>query len=769
MHFEFADHKIKGGVTVLATQYDMRDYQQAAKDAVLNDWKQGIRSTMVVLPTGTGKTVVSSSVAETLWEWHHTREIDYSGAILFLAPREELILQTRDKFVRQIPDARIAIEMGDEHKAHRQLFRKPEIVLATTASMLSRYKHYPKDYFGAAFLDECFVAGTKVDGRNIETIAEGELVRSFNHDTGQIELRPVLRVSKRRPVAGLLRVTIEDGRSFICTPEHPFFASCQMSCKKYVKAKDLTPSDYVFGECRAGLREGSVPDWDWLLVERVEVVENSGDEFFGGLCSDGYVYNFEVDGNHNYFVDGVLVHNCHHSTGKSYTEPLEYFSDSIQYILGMTATPKRHDGKAMGRVFDHCSYSMLLPQAVDLGWICEPRVERIPVRELRLQNVNNVAGDFAQGALSKELCREPVLRAMVAATISLSTGRQTAIYCVDIAHMQAVERELARNGQRSVLIDGKTPKLIRRSRLKSFADYDVQFIVSCGTLTTGWDCPACEVIAMFRPTQSLTLYEQIVGRALRPLNPPNQETPEARRQGIAQSAKPFALILDFVGNSRHKLANIGDILGGSFDEEVRRLAMDLAKQMSGPIDMSALLKQAEAALEARRAAQYDRSSIEGKLKEAIWRLNPHPFDVLGLNRDRVEESVEKNDAYGASLEKSRKTLEDYQLRQHEWQRLTNKEVVYLARVLVARTNRRYASFAQSRLLWRLGYTANVTLAAASGILDRCSSRGWIRPHEEGWNPRYDEVRARDEFAYMWKAIDQFREQFNGQRRLLAEE
>lgn len=192
-------------MTVLATQFDMRDYQRAAKDAVLNDWKQGIRSTMVVLPTGTGKTVVSSSVAETLWEWHHTKEIDYSGAILFLAPREELILQTRDKFVRQIPDAKIAIEMGEEHKAHRQLFRKPEIVLATTASMLSRYKHYPKDYFAAAFLDECFVAGTLVDGRPIETIRAGDRVLSFNHETGVVEHRPVVRVSRRRPVAGLTR------------------------------------------------------------------------------------------------------------------------------------------------------------------------------------------------------------------------------------------------------------------------------------------------------------------------------------------------------------------------------------------------------------------------------------------------------------------------------------------------------------------------------------------------------------------------------------
>lgn len=598
---------------MLSTQYDMRDYQQAAKDAVLRDWKQGIRSTMVVLPTGTGKTVVSSSVAETLWEWHHTREIDYSGAILFLAPREELILQTRDKFVRQIPDARIAVEMGDEYKAHRQLFRKPEIVLATTASMLSRYKHYPKDYFSAAFLDE-----------------------------------------------------------------------------------------------------------------------------------------------------------CHHSTGKSYTEPLAFFEDSIQYILGMTATPKRHDGKAMGRVFDHCSYSMLLPEAVDLGWICEPRVERVPVRELRLQDINNVAGDFAQGALSRELCREPVLQSMVATTIALSTGRQTAIYCVDIAHMQAVERELARQGQRCVLIDGKTPKLIRRSRLKQFANYDVQYIVSCGTLTTGWDCPACEVIAMFRPTQSLTLYEQIVGRALRPLDPPTQETPEARRLAIAQSAKPFALILDFVGNSRHKLANIGDILGGSFDEEVRRLAMDLAKHESGPIDMTAMLKKAEAALEAKRAAQYDRSTIEAKLKDAIWRLNPHPFEVLGLSRERAEEAVTKDEAYGASLDRGRSTLEEYQLRPHECQRLTNKETVYLARVLVARTGRRQASYAQARLLWRLGYSTNVPIGAASAILDRCRDEGWIRPKEEGWNVRYDDVRTRDEFAYMWKAIDQLRERFDGQRDLPLE-
>jgi len=101
-----------------------------------------------------GKTVVASSIAERLWERHHTKEDLYSGAILFLAHREELITQTHAKFRKHIPDAKIAIEMAD-YRAYGQLHRKPEIVIASTSSMLSRYKKYPKDYFGAAFVDEC--------------------------------------------------------------------------------------------------------------------------------------------------------------------------------------------------------------------------------------------------------------------------------------------------------------------------------------------------------------------------------------------------------------------------------------------------------------------------------------------------------------------------------------------------------------------------------------------------------------------------------------
>lgn len=546
-----------------------------------------------------GKTVVASSIAERLWERHHTKEDLYSGAILFLAHREELITQTHAKFRKHIPDAKIAIEMAD-YRAYGQLHRKPEIVIASTSSMLSRYKKYPKDYFAAAFVDE-----------------------------------------------------------------------------------------------------------------------------------------------------------CHHSVGKSYTEPLAHFNDNLKFLLGLTATPKRHDGKAMGRMFDEVAFKMTLLQAIDKGWILEPRIERISVSEMNLQNVSVVAGDFSKSSLSKEMSRETVIGKMVSETIIRAAGRQAAIYCVDVDHMRAVEQQLKQRGQTCGLIDGKTPGPVRKSKLRDFRERTIQFLVSCGTLTEGWDCPECEVIAMFRPTQSCSLYEQIVGRGLRPLCPPEEETPELRRAAIAASEKPFCLVLDFVGNSRHKLANLGDILGGAFDDEVRRLAMDLARHETGPIDMRELLKRAEQILDEQRAKRFQKGTGRDKLTKALWQLNPHPYDVLGLDKDHAETAVAREDAYGRAPIEAAETLERYKLKPHEIQRLTNKQQVLLARVILARSRRGLCSYAQARLLYRFGYDANLPVVAAAKVLDQVNANGdWWRPDADGINPRLIELAQQPENRWLKPYVDE---------------
>lgn len=689
-----------------------------------------------------GKTVVASSIAERLWERHHTKEDLYSGAILFLAHREELITQTHAKFRKHIPDAKIAIEMAD-YRAYGQLHRKPEIVIASTSSMLSRYKKYPKDYFGAAFVDECFPAGTLVDGRAIETIKSGDIVQTWNHLTNSVEPRKVLRTSKRIPTE-MFELFLRSGQKFRCTGDHPFYVRAPDGKTSYLPARSLSPAMDVMH------RDGT-----WHSISISMKVAESLDGTFCGRCPDKFVYNLEVEHNHNYFVDGYLVHNCHHSVGKSYTEPLAHFDENLKFLLGLTATPKRHDGKAMGRVFDEVAFKMTLLQAIDKGWILEPRIERISVAEMNLQNVSVVAGDFSKSSLSKEMSRETVIGKMVSETIIRAAGRQTAIYCVDVDHMRAVEQQLKQRGQTCGMIDGKTPGPVRKSKLRDFRERTIQFLISCGTLTEGWDCPECEVIAMFRPTQSCNLYEQIVGRGLRPLFPPMEDTPELRRAAIAASEKPFCIVLDFVGNSRHKLANIGDILGGTFDDEVKRLAMDLARHETGPIDMRELLKKAEQILDEQRAKRFQKGTGRDKLTRALWQLNPHPYDVLGLDKEHAESAVSREDAYGRAPIEAAETLERYKLKPHEIQRLTNKQQVLLARVILSRSRRGLCSYAQARLLYRFGYDANLPVVAAAKVLDQVNANGdWWRPDGDGINRRLIEIAEQPENRWLRPYVEE---------------
>ena len=85
-------------------------------------------------------------------------------------------------------------------------------------------------------------------------------------------------------------------------------------------------------------------------MDRVEVHESTGGVGPGWLCPDDYVYNIEVDGNHNYFVNGVLVHNCHRIVSPTYEAVLEAVlaANPNVGILAVTATPARADGKGLG-------------------------------------------------------------------------------------------------------------------------------------------------------------------------------------------------------------------------------------------------------------------------------------------------------------------------------------------------------------------------------------------------------------------------------------
>ncbi len=100
----------------------------------------------------------------------------------------------------------------------------------------------------------CFPAGTMVDGVPIEKIKTGDMVRSFNHDTESIEYKVVTDVMRRIPY-GLVRVNLKNGKSIVCTHDHPFFTgngymqafqmdcSCRVIISHYQQIKDDVHGD----------------------------------------------------------------------------------------------------------------------------------------------------------------------------------------------------------------------------------------------------------------------------------------------------------------------------------------------------------------------------------------------------------------------------------------------------------------------------------------------------------------------------------------------
>ena len=216
---------------------------------------------------------------------------------------------------------------------------KKSIVIATYHTLADRAALLSEEvrrWFGVVLWDECFPAGTLVDGRPIDTYSAGARVRSFNHLTGDVEVRQVLRTFVSRP-RHLVRVHFHGGASCVVTAGHPFYTQ-----RGYVEAGELQKHDTV----------ATLPEerdfFTWVGVDRVEVLEPGRDGTFGGLCPDGLVYNLEVEGNNNYFVDNLLVHNCHHVAAPTFARSANLFYGRR---FGLSATPHRDDG--MQVVYEH--------------------------------------------------------------------------------------------------------------------------------------------------------------------------------------------------------------------------------------------------------------------------------------------------------------------------------------------------------------------------------------------------------------------------------
>lgn len=208
----------------------------------------------------------------------------------------------------------------------------------------------------------------------------------------------------------------------------------------------------------------------------------------------------------------VIYDECHHAAAAGSREVLARYPDAL--LLGFTATPWRADALGLADVFDDSVLAATPRELQALGALvqCDPYAYDAP----DLHDVPMVAGDYSPKALG-EACNTSVLVGSVVSEYQAHTpGRRAIVFPVNCDHSRALVAEFTAAGISSRHIDWSTPADERSASLRGLADGSVLVVSSVGVLTEGFDCPAAEVAILARPTQSLSLYLQMVGRVLRP-------------------------------------------------------------------------------------------------------------------------------------------------------------------------------------------------------------------------------------------------------------
>jgi superfamily II DNA or RNA helicase/molybdopterin converting factor small subunit len=215
-------------------------------------------------------------------------------------------------------------------------------------------------------------------------------------------------------------------------------------------------------------------------------------------------------------IDKIVVDEAHHSTTDAYRRILDKSGvlepTSRTLLLGVTATPQRTDGIALDTLYERVVYLYPIRKAIEEGWLVDIRGYRVRT-DTSLDGVSKSSGDYALGELSERINTPQRNQQIVEAWKRLGEGRKTVVYCANIQHTQAVAEEFSRAGVAAEAVWGDDPD--RGERLTRHRQGTTNVLCVCGLLIEGYDDPSIACVVLARPTASVILLPQMVGRGTR--------------------------------------------------------------------------------------------------------------------------------------------------------------------------------------------------------------------------------------------------------------
>lgn len=249
----------------------------------------------------------------------------------------------------------------------------------------------------------------------------------------------------------------------------------------------------------------------------------------------------------------VIIDECHRVSGEETSqyqriiELLRQQNGSLK-VLGLTATPYRlamgwiyryhyrgfvrGSGEEQDKPFRHCIYELPLSYMINRGYLTKPELVNAAVAQYDFSTLTQDRfGEYAEKDVNQLLSKHRrVTRAIIEQVMELAAERQgVMIFAATVDHAREITGYLPED--QTALVTGATDLADRASLIQRFKQRQLKYLVNVSVLTTGFDAPHVDFIAILRPTQSVSLYQQIVGRGLR-----------------LDDGKQDCLVIDYAGN-----------------------------------------------------------------------------------------------------------------------------------------------------------------------------------------------------------------------------
>lgn len=637
----------------------LRPYQNDIYHQVVGLIRKGRRRILITVCTGAGKTVLASHFLKNCF--------NKGNSALFNVHRVELIKQSAATFVRdQFPFGIIAPGFDEEYQKAIQVAS-----IMTLGRRMQKLGKRPN----VIIWDECFVAGTLIDGKPIEKMKIGDEVECLDEYNFKYSKNKITKLFKKPAPNTLYKIKIGD-KTLITTFNHPIYVKnigwttasrikkgdilyemrrlpkdTQQGCKKSLSnmLSERHDQEKFYGEKHsendskksnesAGDKSKSIKyfkknrpqtdnsGWKWktiatasnrfaqnswaslgnrtiglykylsriwtidklqnryseskdensnrdrwqfplfvvstgarfkkreLLkesrVESVEIFKRGIDKQYEQVCGDGFVYNIEVEQAHTYFANDIFVHNCHHLAADNWSRIFHHFPDAIH--IGLTATPERLDGKGLGDYFEEMILGPSMADLISDGYLTGYRLKST-AEKIDISKIGKRMGDYISTDLALEVNTPRIRGNTLEQWKKHALNKKTLIFSQNVAHSIEMTETFMNAGFAAEHIDGGSDKGHRTAALERYKNSEIDLLSNVDLFGEGFDVPATQAIIKLQKTLSLSKDLQVSGRVLRPIYHPRYTREDlldrsCRLQAIADSDKPYGIIIDQVGN-----------------------------------------------------------------------------------------------------------------------------------------------------------------------------------------------------------------------------